>query len=463
MGVVTAAVMAAPYVLPSPRIAAITDGAAVGEPAPAPDLADAPGRDAFPGADGYGRYARGGRGGAIIPVTTLADSGPGSLRACIDAAVPRVCIFRVGGVIRFTTERPIIRNPYITIAGQTAPGGGILVTHAGGPRGFTPLVVKDSHDVVIRHIRVRTDLNGAQRGSNGSFLFEESHDVIFDHVSGAWALDQIMSGYGFNNNVTVSNSIFTQGIPRHDKCALLASHPRYPQMISFVRNLCAHNGDRNPDVDLPPGSCVEVVNNVFYNAMSQFAEVHELEGGTPISFIGNVFRRGPNTRKDSAAVDRVLVASTGASRIYLAGNRLDGVETLSTLPAKFSLVTQPVCPVHARVLPAARAYEEVLRRAGAFPRDRLDSLTVLEVREKGGRIIADPDARRGPRLLPLIRPGAAYADGDGDGMSDAWEAANRTDPRRQDMWEDVDRDGWTNLDEFLDFAHRQVLAGRPLV
>lgn len=462
MAAVTATVMAAPYVLPGPRFAAVAEGGTADPPPPAAIRAAEPGRDAFPGAEGYGRYAQGGRGGRVVPVTTLADGGPGSLRACIEASFPRTCIFRVGGVIRFTSERPLIRNPFITIAGQTAPGGGILITHGGGAAGFTPIVVKGTHDVIIRHIRVRTDLNGDQRGSNGSLLFEESHDVIFDHVSGAWALDQIMSGYGFNNNITISNSVFTQGVPRHDKCALLGAHPRYPQMLSFVRNLCAHNGDRNPDVNFLPGSCIEIVNNVFYNAASQFAEVHELDGGTPVSFVGNVFRRGPNSRKDIAAVDRVLATSTGASRIYLTGNRLDGIDKLMTFPVKFAEVKQPVCPLNSRVLPAAQAYDRVLREAGAFPRDALDIRTVREVRQGTGTILKDPRSLRGPRQLPPIAPGRPYADADGDGMSDRWEQANGANPQQQDMWADADRDGWANLDEFLDFAHQEVLAGREL-
>ena len=289
LGLVTAAMMVAPYLLPTQQGGQVPNTPPGEEiPGTPANLAEAPGQDAFPGADGFGRYARGGRGGTVIPVTSLADSGPGTLRACIEATMPRVCIFRVGGVIRFSTTRPIIHNPFITIAGQTAPGGGILITHGGGPSGFTPIVVKETHDVVIRHIRVRTDLNGEQRGSNGAFLFDNSHDVIFDHVSGAWSLDQIMSGYGVNDNITVSNSIFTQGIPRHDKCALLGSHPLHTQNISFSRNICAHNGDRNPDVNFPPGSCIEIINNVLYNAQSEFAEIHELDGGTPVSLIANV-------------------------------------------------------------------------------------------------------------------------------------------------------------------------------
>src|SRR3546814_16667219 len=88
------------------------------------------GDPAFPGAVGYGAAAKGGRGGRILGVDTLADGGPGSLRACIDATGPRVCIFRVSGTIRFTTRPPVIANPYLTIAGQTAPGGGIVIAHA---------------------------------------------------------------------------------------------------------------------------------------------------------------------------------------------------------------------------------------------------------------------------------------------------------------------------------------------
>lgn len=463
LGLVTAAMMAAPYLLPTQGSRQVQDELSGEESPPTPaNLAEAPGQDAFPGADGFGRYARGGRGGTIIPVTTLADRGPGSLRACIEATMPRVCIFRVGGVIRFSTTRPIIRNPFITIAGQTAPGGGILITHGGGPMGFTPIVVKETHDVVIRHIRVRTDLNGQQRGSNGAFLFEHSHDVIFDHVSGAWSLDQIMSGYGVNDNITVSNSIFTQGIPRHDKCALLGSHPRHAQRISFTRNICAHNGDRNPDVNFPPGSCIEIINNVLYNAESEFAEIHELDGGTPVSLIANVFRKGPNTRSDIAAVTRVLLGSTGGSRVYLSGNRLDGVRNLMTLPVRTSLVAKPVCPVQSRVMSANSAYQEVLGKAGAFPRDDLDLRTVREVREQSGQILSDAAFVKGPRPLPPIAPGKPYADADGDGMSDEWEKANGLDVQRRDMWEDRDRDGWANLNEFLDFAHREVLAGRAL-
>lgn len=458
-GVAIAALLVTPFLAPTDLLTRQSadldlDGSSV--------LPEVAGVEAFPGAEGYGRRARGGRGGAIIPVTTLADHGPGSLRSCIEAKGPRTCVFRVSGVIRFTTRRPIITNPYLTIAGQTAPGGGIIVTHGGGADGYTPIIAKNTHDVIIRHIRVRTDLNGDDRGSNGAFLFEHSRNIIFDHVSGAWSQDQIMTGYDENDNITVSNSIFTQGIPRHDKCALLGSNPRKPQKISFVRNLCAHNGDRNPDVNFTPKSCVEVVNNVLYNAESQFTEVHEVFGGTAVSIVGNYYRKGPNSRADIAAIDRVLDNGTGQSEIFIAGNKLDHVPKLKKSTVDAALVGRPVCPLSVKVVPAEQAYAQVLNQAGAFPRDSLDLRTIEEVRSRTGSIIRDAALRDGPRPLPSVAPGRPYVDLDEDGMADSWERANGLDPMRNDAWQDADHDHWLNFDEFLDFAHRQVLAGREL-
>lgn len=459
LGVGIAALLVAPFVTPSDIVRQLTgtgnsDGTSV--------LPEVPGAEAFPGAEGFGRRTRGGRGGVIMPVTTLADHGPGSLRACIDAKKPRVCIFRVAGVIRFTTDRPVIRHPYITVAGQTAPGGGILITHAGGKGGNTPIVAKNTHDVIIRHIRVRTDINSKFRDSNGSFLFENSRNVIFDHVSGAWALGQIMSGYGMNDNITMSNSIFTEAIPRRGKCALLAFNPQAPQKISFIRNLCAHNGNRSPDVNFTPRSCVEIVNNVLYNGKSQFTEVKEVYGGTSVNIVGNYYRKGPDSRDNIPAIDRELNASTGQSEIFFANNKLDRVNVMATSTAAAARVARPVCPLSTKVVSPERAYVQVLENAGAFPRDALDLRTVSDVRSRTGSILRDPKMRSGPRPLPRIASGTPYVDLDEDGMADSWERANGMNTRRNDAWQDADHDNWLNLDEFLDFAHREVMAGRQI-
>ena len=411
---------------------------------------------AFPGATGYGAMATGGRGGRIIQVTNLNDSGTGSLRACIDASGPRVCVFRVTGIIRYTTERPIIRNPYITIAGQTAPGGGILLTHAGGERGLTPLVVKNTHDVIIRHIRVRMDRPGAIRGSNSGFIIENSRNVIFDHVSGSWAVDENVGGYANNDNVTISWSIFAEGVPKHDKCALLSSDPTAPQHLSFTNNLCAHNGDRNPDINFPPGSCVEVLNNVLYNAESEFTEVWGSYGGTPVSIVGNWYRSGPNSRAEAAAITRQVIGATGIPQIYLADNHLDGRLIPHSPNTPEVLVSTPPCPLTQPVVPAAEAYANTLASAGAFPRDSVDQRIVQEVRARTGGIV------RQAGVIPYLDMGLPYADTDQDGMSDAWERSVGLNPFVNDAWGDRNGDGWSNLDEFLDYAHRTLLAGQTV-
>lgn len=408
---------------------------------------------AFPGAEGFGRYARGGRGGEIISVTTLADSGPGSLRACIDAEGPRVCVFRVGGVIRFTTKRPVIRNPYLTIAGETAPGGGILLTHDGGPDGLTPLVIKGTHDVVIRHIRVRPDRRGTNRGGNDAYTIENSRAVILDHVSGSWALDENLNGHGQNDDITISWSIFAQGIRPHDKCALLGSDPKGPQKLSFVKNLCADNGDRNPDINFTPGSCIEILNNVLYNGDFQFAEIWESYGGSPVNIVGNVFRAGPNTNFRAPAIDRQRIGTAGEAKIFMDGNELDGSLVATSPAVQGSLVPKPVCGYASERLPAAEAYHQVLARAGAFPRDAVDEQVVREVKSRSGSLKGEPG------VLPWIAPGKPYADRDGDGMSDHWERTHGLDPTKNDAWRDKDKNGWLNLEEFLDYAHRQRMMG----
>ncbi|WP_375194584.1 pectate lyase [Sphingobium sp.] len=412
------------------------------------------GEPAFPGAVGYGAAAKGGRGGRIIAVDTLADSGPGSLRACIDAAGPRVCIFRVSGLIRFTTPPPIIYNPFLTIAGQSAPGDGIVIAHAGGENGRTPILVKNTHDVVIRHIRVRNDRVGTHRGSEDSFTIMNSRRVIVDHVSASWARDELINGYGDNDWITISNSIFAEGIPRHDKCALLASDPKGPQHLSFIGNICAHNGDRNPDLNFPPGSCAEVVNNILYNGQSEFAEIWESFGGVPVSLIGNSFIAGRNTRPDTIGVARNVMGSKGVAKVYLSDNRFDGNFVHLSPLLKEAEVSQPPCPPTVAAQSAADGYEMALSDAGAFPRDPFDRRIVSQIRERKGRIVKQPG------VIDDLLPGTPYPDADGDGMDDRWEAQHGTDPRKADPWGDADGNGIANLDQFLDQRSRDLIDGK---
>ncbi len=409
---------------------------------------------AFAGAEGYGAGSSGGRGGRIILVSTLANDGEGSLRACIDTAGPRVCVFRVNGLIRFTGRPPVITRPFLTIAGQTAPGDGITLAHSGGQDGVTPLLIKNTHDIVIRDIRVRPDLRGAVRGGNDAITFENSRNVILDHVSGSWALDENVNGQGDNDNITISWSIFAEGIPKHDKCALLGSDPTKPQRMSFIHNLCAHNGDRNPDMNFVPGSCIDVINNVFYNGRFQFAEVWESYGGTPVNIMENMFRAGPNTSPEAIGIDRQIIGSRGAAKVFVQGNAFDGAFTHEAVSLSGILAKRPVCPPSITPVSAEAAYNAVLQRAGAMPRDPVDQRIVAEVRERGGHI------RKEPGTIPVSSPVRSPDDKDGDGMPDAWEQAHGTLPAVSDPWLDADGDGMANFDEYLDDAH-QSLASRP--
>lgn len=422
-----------------------------------PLLAQAPavsvpgGIKAFPGAVGYGASSVGGRGGRIMYVTTLADSGAGSYRACVEASGPRVCVFRVNGVIRFTKRPPWIVNPYITIAGETAPGGGITLSHSGGPNGLTPLVMKNTHDVVVRFLRIRTDRAGQNQGSEDNVTIEKSSKIIIDHISTSWARDELISGYDRNDWITISNSIFAWATPPHDKCALLASHPVDKQHVTFFHNLCAHNGDRNPDANFTPGSCIEVINNVLYNAQSEFVEVFETWGGTPISIVGNNMIAGSNTNTNSRGIARQTVDSTGMAKIYLWDNAFTGNFKHISPEVAAAQVQQAPCPLTLKPLTAQAAYNSVLSRSGAFPRDPIDVAAVNDVKLRTGRINSPAPA------MPLQTAASPYPDADKDGMDDNWERANGLDPTRNDAWGDKNGNGVSNFEEFMAYREKVLV------
>lgn len=415
---------------------------------------------AFPGAEGYGKQAAGGRGGAVIAVTRLDDAvdGTGSpesgtLRACVNAAGPRTCVFRVGGVFVLTQGSLLINRPFLTIAGQTAPGGGVLITHDGGSAARTPVLVKNTTDVVVRHVRSRP-LKSPAPASNSGFTVEGAQRVILDHVSTSWAEDQNISVFAGTTDLTVSWSIAAEGLMPHSKCALVSSWPTGPQRITFARNICASNNDRNPDLHSQPNSCLDVINNVFYNVKSAFAEIWGNFGGTWANIAGNVFRRGPNTISSIYGMMWQDVGATGTPRIYQTANLADGSRITMVDPdLEPYLVATPVCALSAGRDSATKAYTQALARAGAFPRDAVDARIVGEVTNRTGSLKTDP----GP--MPAIDDGVAYADVDQDGMSDAWESQNGRNPALFDAWSGKDESGFFALDRFLDYAHQQRLSG----
>jgi pectate lyase len=273
-----------------------------------------PAQVAFPGAAGWGAQTPGGRGGKILRVTNLNASGPGSFKEALDAKGPRIVVFEVGGVIDLARTVLEIREPYLTIAGQTAPSPGITIIRGG--------IDVRSHDVIVRHLRVRTGADGQAKRSGwdpDAFGTVSAHHVIVDHCTFSWAIDENMSASGprfrgsnveewraaTSHDVTFSYNLAAEGLAdsshpkgEHSKGSLV--HDNVTNIL-FYRNVWAHNGERHPL--FKGGVRGSVVNNliydpgkraVHYNLMALEWGEHPYVNGQ-MSAVGNVLRAGPST------------------------------------------------------------------------------------------------------------------------------------------------------------------------
>lgn len=405
----------------------------------------------FPGAEGFGSYTPGGRGGVVYVVSNLNDSGTGSLRACVEATGARTCVFTVSGLI--STMKPIMaRTPYLTIAGQTAPGDGIALRIApNATDARTPLIVKNTHDVIVRYLRLRPGPS-SNPTSSSAFLVEKSENVIVDHVSMSWAPDQNMSAYGDVKNLTVQWSIMSEGLMQHSKGALTCSDGPNCRELSLHHNLFAHNRDRNPDLKGSPLGQFDFVNNVAYNPMSAFVEVWTPNGGLRVNVVGNTFVRGPKTSGNAYAVRYNTPGATGNPLVFMKDN--SSTLTLSSPNLKPFLSTLPIGTVSSKVDTAAIAYKAVLAKAGAWPRDSVDKRVVKDVGAYTGKLITNPSEVGG---WPVLKSTAAPVDADKDGMPDAWETSKGLNPTNAaDRNLDRDLDGFTELEEYLDERARQL-------
>lgn len=415
---------------------------------------------AFPGAEGAGRLSLGGRGGAVIRVTNLNDSGPGSLRAAIEAKGPRTVVFDVAGTIALKSELKI-REGRITIAGQTAPGGGITL------RDQTLVISAD--DVVIRFIRSR--LGSESKVEGDAIWISGGWRIILDHVSASWSVDETLSasaryrevGQGFHD-LTVQWSIIAESLARsihvkgdHGYGSLIRGGDG--SRISFHHNLWANHMARmprpgnydGPDKD-PIGPLFDFRSNVFYNWGKGHAGYNaDKATRATYNFVDNAYVPGPNSEKRVAFQESNLEA-----KAYFAGNSMDGVVpadpwSLVTFtipePAGYRLAAPiEVAPVTPE--PADKAYERVLADAGASVwRDPVDRRIVEGVRTRAGKVINTQADVGGWPDLPAGKPAK---DTDGDGMPDAWEAAHGLDPRKADGAALAkDGSGWTNLELYL--------------
>ena len=420
-------------------------------------VADDGGTLAFPGAEGFGRFAVGGRGGRVIKVTNLDDQGPGSLRQAVVGQGPRTVVFEVSGIIDLERDLDIHRGN-ITIAGQTAPGDGITL------RGYGLNVFAD--DVIIRYLRVRpgddagveTDAISVKAGTN----------IIIDHCSTSWAVDETLSIAPSNredmktiDNVTVQWSIISESLNRsvhskgeHGYGSLLrgADGARY----SLHHNLWAHHRARMPrpgnyfsrDKD-PLGPLIDIRNNVFYNWGGSYSGYNaDTNSVSSYNFVDNFYVAGPDSQKSVAFRESSPYASLYFSGNWMNGEPLEDPMTVLTLPEGRSLASAPHAYHSATRENADSSYRAVLAGAGAsLVRDAVDARIVADVEAGTGRIIDAVDEVGG---WPAHKSFAAPLDTDGDGMPDEWERATGLDPAdKKDGATDPDGDGYTNLEDYL--------------
>jgi hypothetical protein len=356
----------------------------------------------LPGAIGHGIATPAGRGGTVIRVTNLEASGTGSLKACVDASGPRVCVFEVSGTIRLPDDLTI-RNRYITIAGQTAPSPGITLRGAG-------LLVKAS-DVLVQHIRVRPGDDAAgEPPSNRDALKIEAPEtapisnIVIDHCTFTWSVDEIASAWQYWNNISLLNNIFAE--PLHQSIHPEGNHG-FGVLIGPVNgnatlagNLFTDMQSRNP---MTAATRTVIVNNVVYNWGNTAVDLQSRGDVTQNSVVGNVFIPGPSTSGSSAPIGLRADSATlqPGAKVFISDNdgpsktadpwSLAGAIYGTLTLANYKSSSPLAWPSGMTTLPSSEnvVREHVLKYSGARPADRdsADRRIVDEVRTRTGSII----------------------------------------------------------------------------
>lgn len=455
---------------------------------------------AFPGAEGGGAYSFGGRGGKVYVVTSLEDSGPGTMREACEQGGARIIVFNVAGIIRLKSPL-IIRAPYITIAGQTAPGDGVCIA------GETVWI--NTHDVVIRHMRFRRGETYVGRRDD-AIGGNPVGNIMIDHVSASWGLDENMSMYRHmydpgdgskeqklpTVNITIQNSIFAEALDtyNHSFGSTLGG-----ENCTFMRNLWANNTGRNPSIGW--NGVFNFANNIVFNWKHR-----SVDGGdyrATYNIINNYFKPGPVTPKDSPVGYRILNPESGRSnlgykvfgRAYVNGNIMEGYDKITQdnwaggvqvedendkdlqdagKYTDYIRVDKPLPMAHFTIMPAQDAYAYVLKNAGAtLPgRDPVDIRVTEQVRTGNISYAAgvNPESfyqfehRRLPKdsyKLGIITDisqvggypeykGKPYKDTDNDGMPDDWEKKYKLNPKDPaDATQDCSGDGYSNIEKYI--------------
>ena len=442
---------------------------------------------AFPGAWGGGMFADGGRGGKVIAVTNLDDSGPGSLRAAIDAEGPRIVVFKVAGLIELKSNLEI-NNPNITIAGQSAPGDGICIAYAS--------LDVNTHNVILRHLRVRRGITSGGQGSD-NIGGHPKYDVIVDHCTTSWGRDENLSLYRAmievpdpkkpgeilriktaTRNITIQYCISSEGMkPGHEFGGTWGGHDS-----TFHHNLFACNTGRNPSIGM--GGEFDYRNNVVFNWKHR-----TMDGGdetSVINVINNYYKPGPAADDDMlstiARIEQRNMYMPGSrfkdckwfppsptrpGKWYVAGNIVEGYPDVTadnwkgmvlrkgdgTIEMAHMYSPFEGWPVNQQT--AMQAFDEVLAKSGAtLPRrDSVDQRVIEMVRSGkvtyGNGVISDPEQVGGYPEYTFTAE-QVPADTDMDGMPDEWENKFGLDASSAaDCSQDADKDGYTNIEEFL--------------
>lgn len=441
----------------------------------APSMAENP---AFPGAIGFGKESVGWRGGDIITVSNLRDRGEGSLRYCLETLTqPRVCLFSISGTIQL--EAPIFVSSNVYVAGQTAPKAGIQLRLKSPVQ--TPIIIKNANNVLMRYLKIRPGAGEQKSGNIDAVTVESSNNIYLDALSLQFASDETFNIHVNKNpvfNITLARSILSHSLDKsvhpkgnHSKGALICSNEGSLEaesppcgLITIAKNLFSHHRDRNPDIKGTDVGPIEVINNVFYNPISQLGEFYDVLGDVTIHYVGNITQTGPSTSSFPKRLRSVEVFDWDDRRsiqIYEADNlnfasarcgRRSGTPILDRA-AKRVRIDSPISPLSFEPYSAVTLRKKLVTEVGANldiwgAPDAIDALAISDFLQCQGKVINTTEEIGG---WPSWTANSPLADSDFDGLPDDWEIARSgLNPAVEDQtWEDRNNDGWSNIEEYL--------------
>ncbi|WNH10727.1 pectate lyase family protein [Thalassobellus suaedae] len=394
---------------------------------------------AFSNAEGFGKYTSGGRYGSLYHVTNLNDSGTGSLRDAVSKP-NRIIVFDLGGVIKINTR--LIINENITIAGQTAPGGGITVYGNG-------IAFSGNGNNIIRYIRFRMGKSGDNKKDTVG-LSNTKVNIIFDHVSMSWGKDGTFDANGYNiDNITLQDCFIAQGIniDNHSTGGLIQC-----SKISIIRSLWIDNKTRNPKIR----GTHEFINNVIYNWRTNGYIAGGTSGISEVNMLGNYFVYGPESIQDSH-----ITRTTPSFNIYQKDNRIDtnkdGILNGEKLTNYYTATIQNTpydYPGVNNLMSAKETVNFMVKNSGAsIVRDEVDKLLINELLSFGtkGKIITTEDDNNISDGVGFVAKGKIKKDSDNDGMPDDFEDLMGFDKELKDHNLDKDNNGLTNIELYFEY------------